>query len=389
MRVRTAAHALARSLGPLALGPLRSEVVGESISPSIYALGKVWISRLARRLTTLFVKPPPLVPEKGTAIMAPPTQPSPKQLARLSVDDMKSALPKLQRRLDEVNAIDPTQATGRFTAEFSAINDNVNATLMEIFGPNSIEYDRYKSVSIYAGRSSYAREIPRHEVIQGYTEGKKRVFIKLDAAIKFINEKLADARVTAEPLELQERRKSNAARTTIFIGHGGSPIWRELKDFLEDRLQLPVDEFNSVAVAGIPTVTRLEEMLDAAAFAFLVMTAEDALPDDGQGHLAGDPIYLIGDDGLVDFKTHSGRQGLRPVPGERIKLHARLNVVHEAGLFQGRLGFKKAIILLEDGCEEFSNIHGLGQIRFPKGNINAKFEEIRAVLEREGLAASI
>jgi hypothetical protein len=40
MRVRTAAHPLARSVGPLALGPLRSEVLGESISPSIYALGR-------------------------------------------------------------------------------------------------------------------------------------------------------------------------------------------------------------------------------------------------------------------------------------------------------------------------------------------------------------
>jgi Predicted nucleotide-binding protein containing TIR-like domain len=38
------------------------------------------------------------------------------------------------------------------------------------------------------------------------------------------------------------------------------------------------------------------------------------------------------------------------------KLRARLNVIHEAGLFQGRLGFNKAIVLLEDGCEEFSNI---------------------------------
>ena len=57
-----------------------------------------------------------------------------------------------------------------------------------------------------------------------------------------------------------------------------------------------------------------------------------------------------------------------------------LNVVHEAGLFQGRLGFQKAIILLEEGCEDFSNIDGLGRIGFPKGTISAKFEEIRAVL---------
>ena len=66
-------------------------------------------------------------------------------------------------------------------------------------------------------------------------------------------------------------------------------------------------------------------------------------------------------------------------------LHARENVIHEAGLFQGRLGFNRAIILLEDGCQKFSNIHGLGHIRFPKGDIKASFEEIRRVLKRESI----
>jgi predicted nucleotide-binding protein len=66
-------------------------------------------------------------------------------------------------------------------------------------------------------------------------------------------------------------------------------------------------------------------------------------------------------------------------------VNARLNVVHEAGLFQGKLGFRRAIVLLEEGCQEFSNIHGLGQIRFQRGNIAASFEEIRRVLEREEL----
>ena len=53
--------------------------------------------------------------------------------------------------------------------------------------------------------------------------------------------------------------------------------------------------------------------------------------------------------------------------------------------FKVRLGFKKAIILIEEGCEEFSNIHGLGQIPFSKGEISATFEEVRRVLEREGI----
>ena len=45
----------------------------------------------------------------------------------------------------------------------------------------------------------------------------------------------------------------------------------------------------------------------------------------------------------------------------------------------------EAIVLLEDGCQDFSNIHGLGHIPFPRGKIAASFEEIRQMLEREGL----
>lgn len=87
-------------------------------------------------------------------------------------------------------------------------------------------------------------------------------------------------------------------------------------------------------------------MLDTAGMGFLVMTAEDEQADGS--------------------------------------IRARENVVHEIGLLQGRVGFGRAIVVLEDGCEEFSNISGLGQIRFPKGNIAACLDEVRRVLEREG-----
>lgn len=147
-------------------------------------------------------------------------------------------------------------------------------------------------------------------------------------------------------VEKQHAREERTG-TNVFIGHGRSTAWRELKDFVHDRLRLPWDEFNRVPVAGVTNIGRLAEMLDAAAIAFLVMTAEDEQKDG--------------------------------------TLRARENVVHEAGLFQGRLGFTRAIIVLEEGCQEFSNIQGLGQIRFPTGRISAAFEDVRQVLEREGI----
>ena len=180
--------------------------------------------------------------------------------------------------------------------------------------------------------------------------------IKIQARVTAAHQPAAHSHELAEKLEKLaahlsriNKREVRAARigTNVFIGHGRSLVWRDLKDFIKDRLRLPHDEFNRVPVAGITNIARLSEMLDAASFAFVIMTAEDEQVDG--------------------------------------TLQARMNVVHEVGLFQGRLGFTKAIVLLEEGCEEFSNIQGLGQIRFPKGNIAAKFEEIRQVLERESV----
>ena len=55
---------------------------------------------------------------------------------------------------------------------------------------------------------------------------------------------------------------TTSAGNRIFIGHGQSPIWRELKDFIEGRLGLQVDEFNRVPIAGMTTIDRLSEMMD-------------------------------------------------------------------------------------------------------------------------------
>ena len=63
--------------------------------------------------------------------------------------------------------------------------------------------------------------------------------------------------------------------------------------------------------------------------------------------------------------------------------HARENVIHETGLFQGKLGFKRAIVLLEDGCNEFSNISGIQQLRFAKDNIKESFGDVVSTINRE------
>lgn len=196
---------------------------------------------------------------------------------------------------------------------------------------------RFQMDKIYGKDSEISRQFPvlKEEVTPQVAFEKASALV--ERAETFIRN-VCEVGITS----FGERRQGK-----IFIGHGRSFLWRELKDFLFERLRLNWEEFNREAVAGFTTFERISEMLAEADFAFLIMTGDDLHADN--------------------------------------TVHARENVVHEVGLFQGKLGPKRAIILLEDGCNEFSNIIGLSQIRFPKGNISAKFEDIRKVLERENV----
>lgn len=131
----------------------------------------------------------------------------------------------------------------------------------------------------------------------------------------------------------------------IFIGHGRSVGWRDLKDHLQDKHGYQVVAYETGARAGHAIRDILEEMMAEASFAILVMTGEDTQADGA--------------------------------------IRSRQNVIHEAGLFQGKLGFPRAIILLEEGVEAFSNVDGIQYIGFAKGKIKETFGDVLAVLKRE------
>ena len=116
---------------------------------------------------------------------------------------------------------------------------------------------------------------------------------------------------------------------------------------LEDDLRLATVTYESEARTGHSIVLVLEKILDQATFAVLVFTAE--------------------------AETEEGRE------------RARQNVVHEAGLFQGRLGFSKAVLLVQDGVEAFTNIAGLQYIPFSDDRVEQTFYELQRVLKRERL----
>jgi len=136
-----------------------------------------------------------------------------------------------------------------------------------------------------------------------------------------------------------------APKPKVFIGHGRSSLWRDLKDHLSDQHGYDVEAYETGARGGHTIRDVLDSMLEVSTFAIIVMTAEDAQPDGS--------------------------------------LRARQNVVHEAGLFQGRLGFPRTAILLEAGADPFSNLDGIQYIPFSSGNIRETYGDVLATLRRE------
>lgn len=151
--------------------------------------------------------------------------------------------------------------------------------------------------------------------------------------------------VAAKLPPLPQLPPPSAVRPVVFIGHGRSLAWRDLKDHLQDQHGFKIEAYETGARAGHTIRDILNEIVTKSSFALLVLTGEDMQPD-GQ-------------------------------------LRARQNVIHEAGIFQGRLGFPRAILLLEEGVEEFSNVHGVQYIKFSKNNIRETFGDVLATLRRE------
>jgi predicted nucleotide-binding protein len=132
---------------------------------------------------------------------------------------------------------------------------------------------------------------------------------------------------------------------SIFIGHGRSAAWRDLKDHLVEQQGYSVQAYETGARSGHTIRDILDDLLNSSSFAILVLTGEDELS-------GGD---------------------IRP----------RQNVVHELGLFQGRLGFPRAIAVVEESIDLFSNMDGVQQIHFSKGEIRQVFGDVLATLRRE------
>jgi uncharacterized protein (TIGR02391 family) len=117
--------------------------------------------------------------------------------AQLSLGEVRAAIPKLERRLAEVEALEPQSIQGRPDPTFRAVEDKIDTTLVEVFGHDTLDYGRFSVGSLYKG-AVYMGGTPIGEVRDGYRRGKEQAAGKLRTAIEILREKLLAAQGTSD-----------------------------------------------------------------------------------------------------------------------------------------------------------------------------------------------
>ena len=214
--------------------------------------------------------------------------------------------------------------------EFFAIYSNADIAHYR----RRVAEDDFVSQSVFQLHYAHATSTVSVETDQDCLEAGQRGSIQ--TVFQVLSKHEEDCRLPSEPDDANPK-------PVVFIGHGRSQSWRDLKDHLTDKHDYRVEAYEAGARAGHAVRDILQSMLELTSIAFLVLAKED--------------------------ETAEG------------KMRARQNVIHETGLFQGRLGFSRAIVLLEEGTEDFSNISGIEQLRFKK--IQETFGDVIAILKRE------
>jgi Predicted nucleotide-binding protein containing TIR-like domain len=258
------------------------------------------------------------------------------------------AIEKLKRAKNYVSALDRVP---RFSPEYKKWARDTDVAIEYIFGEKSRHSKEFRGISY--GPFAITANTPDSVFDQTFKKGLEQAEVILESMIQEVEEYWSDEHQVVPGLPERTESGGNLTRVVpcIFVGHGQSKLWARLKIFLEDDLALKTITYESESRVGESIVPILEKMLNQVDFAVLVLTAED--------------------------ETAVGAK------------RARQNVVHEAGLFQGKLGFKRAVILRQEGLEDFSNVAGLQYIPFTDDKIEQTFYELQRVLKREGVMTQV
>lgn len=256
------------------------------------------------------------------------SQPPRPQAAQLSIDQMRLSIPKLQRRITELEAFDVNTIQKRWDPVMESLVNKINGTLQEILGRDSAEYRDYHTDSLdtlplFMGGGPD----PLHEVIAGYKQGIHRAIVKLRTLKEIFEERIADAQAAPSPVaQATARVRGSLGSKRVFIVHGHDEGAKEAIARYLSALDLVPVILHEQPNQGRTIIEKFEAHADVD-FAVVLLT-----PDD-MGYSVAKP--------------------------NDAKPRARQNVVLELGFFLGALGRHKVVALCKGELDLPSDYDGV------------------------------
>lgn len=251
---------------------------------------------------------------------------APPSSANLTVEQMKAALPKLDRRIAELEGFDVGTVRRRFDPVPETLAEKMNSTLQEIFGHGTVEYNRYRVSSFDTlGISLGGRNETLQEIHAGYREGIESGLLKLRTIKELFLERISDGMPSSDkPPTRSNIILSNGRK--VFVVHGHDEGLKETVARYLTKLKLEPIILHEQANRGRTVIEKFETHSDVA-FAVVLFTPDDI----------GYP------------KDHP----------EEFKPRARQNVVLELGFFMASLGRDRVCVVYKSGVEVPSDYAGI------------------------------
>ncbi|MDO3444227.1 nucleotide-binding protein [Agrobacterium sp. V1] len=234
-----------------------------------------------------------------TRASTPPPRP-----AKLSAEQMRSAITRIKKKIIELEAFDPNSVNETSSPEVQSLETGIDAMLSSVFGHGTIEYNRYRIAKdidymtfIYTGTPT-----PAHQIRSAIAKHKATSLATLKQAIKDLEEELEHISL---PSQQGGPTPASQPSSKVFLVHGrDNETKNEVARFLE-RIGIEVIILHERPNLGRHLLTKFQEEAGDVGFAVVLIT-----PDD-EGGLAG---------------------------GTASEPRARQNVIFELGFFIGRLG---------------------------------------------------
>lgn len=266
--------------------------------------------------------------------MAKRSQQEPPRPAQLSVDAMRAAIPKLQRRINDLQSFDVSTIRERWDPNVEALAKKIDGTLQEILGHGTVEYNQYSVNSLDTlplimggGRD------PLPKVVQGYKVGIERAATKLKTLMELFEERISDAS-EAESVGARKSDVSRSSTRRVFVVHGHDVGAKEGVARFLSKLKLDPVILHEQPNQGRTIIEKFEAH-SSVDYALVLLTPDDI------GYPADDP--------------------------SQSRKRARQNVVLELGFFLGALGRSRVCVLYSSGVEIPSDYQGVLYVPLDEG----------------------